>query len=94
MLQSPGSQHSEVNWLPSQYDREAIKRDSQWNWEKRRYRVGSTAHEKMLTSLKSWMLQMKYGVFGLRLSIYTQSLKEKENLKQWHLPLMDQRQGP
>lgn len=30
-----------------------------------------------LTSLKSWMLQMKYGVFGRRLSIYTQSLKNK-----------------
>lgn len=29
-----------------------------------------------LTSLKSWMLQMKYGVFGRRLSIYTQSLRK------------------
>jgi hypothetical protein len=38
---------------------------------------GVSEHRKMLTSLKSWMLQMKYGVFGRRLSIYTQSLKEK-----------------
>lgn len=56
-------------------------------------RIKST-WKKMLTSLKSWMLQMKYGVFGLRLSIYTQSLREKEILKQWHLPLREQRQGP
>lgn len=40
------------------------------------------------------MLQMKYGVFGLRLSIYTQSLKEKENFKTMAFTFKGTKTGP
>lgn len=82
----------EVSRLPSQHGEQRSTETA--DGIGRKHRAESTTHGKMLTSLKSWMLQMKYGVLGLRLSIYTQSLKEKENLKQWHLPLREQRQGP
>ena len=82
----------EVSRLPSQHGEKQSTETADATG--REHRAESTAREKMLTSLKSWMLQMKYGVLGLRLSIYTQSLKEQENFKQWHLPLRKQRQGP
>lgn len=81
-----------VSRLPSQHGEKQSTETADGTG--REHRAESTARAKMLTSLKSWMLQMKYGVLGLRLSIYTQSLKEKENFKQCHLPLRKPRQGP
>lgn len=66
--------------------KEAIRRAGQRTRKEKVHSRQNQHIKKLLTSLKSWMLQMKYGVFGLRLSIYTQSLKEKNIVKQWHLP--------